>query len=81
MNYYLLLTLVTPFIFGFGIVAYNVKHAVVGYEDDGGFHEGVAPGQPRMSYEGPERRRSETRSARYEGPLRRRSDQHAVTTG
>jgi hypothetical protein len=80
MNYYLLLTLAAPFIFGFGIVAYNVKHAVIGYEDNTGFHEGIAPGQPRMSYEGPERRHSEVRSGHYDGPLRRCSDRQAATT-
>jgi hypothetical protein len=80
MNYYLLFTLAVPFIFSFCIVAYNVKHATVGYEDETGFHEGIAPGEPRMNYEGPERRRSESRSANYSGPLRRGSDRHAATT-
>jgi|HubBroStandDraft_5_1064220.scaffolds.fasta_scaffold427400_2 hypothetical protein len=80
MNYYLLFTLAVPFIFSFGIVAYNVKHAAVGYEDETGFHEGMAPGEPRMSYEGPDRRRTESRSAHYSGPHRRCSDRHAATT-
>jgi hypothetical protein len=80
MNFYLLFSLAVPFIFSFGIVAYNVKHAVVGYEDQTGFHEGSAPGEPRMSYEGPERRHSDSRPAHYTGPRRRCSDRQAATT-
>jgi len=80
----ILASVLVPYAASLGVVIYDLKHAVMGYEDDSGFHEGLPAHEKALVpvYNGPERRRrfgapvaeSLYESARYTGPLRRRND-------
>lgn len=84
MSLTILASVFVPYAASLGVVLYALKHAVIGYEDDSGFHEGLPAHEKALVpvYNGPERRRrlgepvakSLYEKARYTGPLRRRTD-------